>query len=113
MKKITLFLLVQFSIFTAFSQNWTLKWQDNFENSSSPNTSVWTSETDGWGGGNGELQCYIPDNVSIESYQGLKCLVLSAKKENYTWALKNKTCPATSGRVNTPSIQPQRRTLTR
>ena len=101
MKKITLFLLVQFSIFTAFSQNWTLKWQDNFENSSSPNTSVWTSETDGWGGGNGELQCYIPDNVSIESYQGLKCLVLSAKKENYTWALKNKTCPATSGRVNT------------
>jgi len=102
MKKFTLFLLVQFITFNfSFSQNWNLKWQDNFEDNASPNTSVWTLEEDGWGGGNSELQCYIPNNVTIETYQGLNCLVLSAKKENYTWALKNKLCPATSGRVNT------------
>ncbi|MCX6307860.1 MAG: glycoside hydrolase family 16 protein, partial [Bacteroidia bacterium] len=101
MKTVTLLLLVQFSILTAFSQNWNLKWQDNFENNTSPNAAVWTLEEDGWGGGNSELQCYIPNNVTIETYQGLKCLVLGAKKENYTWALKNKLCPATSGRVNT------------
>jgi beta-glucanase (GH16 family) len=101
MKKITLFLLVQFSVFNSFSQNWNLVWQDNFENTTSPNSAVWTSEEDGWGGGNSELQCYVPRNVSIEKYQGLNCLVLAAKKENYTWALKSKLCPATSGRVNT------------
>lgn len=101
MKKITLLLITQFFVFQLFSQNWNLKWQDNFENTSSPNTSVWTSEEDGWGGGNSELQCYLPKNVSIETYQGLHCLVLSAKKENYTWPLLNKLCTATSGRVNT------------
>ncbi len=101
MKKITLFLYFQFFLISVFSQNWNLKWQDNFENSTSPTASVWTLEEDGWGGGNSELQCYLPKNVSIETYQGLKCLVLSAKKENYTWALKNKLCTATSGRVNT------------
>ncbi len=100
MKKLTLLLLFLTSTLIASSQNWNLKWQDNFENNTSPNTSVWTLEEDGWGGGNSELQCYIPNNVTIETYQGLKCLVLSAKKENYTWALKNKLCPATSGRVN-------------
>ena len=101
MKKITLLLITQFFVFQLFSQNWNLKWQDNFENTSAPNTSVWTSEEDGWGGGNSELQCYLPKNVSIETYQGLHCLVLSAKKENYIWPLLNKLCTATSGRVNT------------
>ncbi len=100
MKKTKILLFLQFTFIIVYAQNWTLKWQDNFEITTTPNTSVWTLEEDGWGGGNSELQCYTPNNVTIETYQGLKCLVLSAKKENYTWALKNKVCPATSGRVN-------------
>lgn len=102
MKKITLFLLIQIIAINAFSQNWILKWQDNFESSTTLNPSVWTMETDGFGGGNSELQCYIPDNVSIETYQGLNCLVLCAKKnQNYTWSINNQTYSVTSGRVNT------------
>ncbi|MDO9254061.1 MAG: family 16 glycosylhydrolase [Bacteroidales bacterium] len=76
------------------AQSWVLKWQDNFETGTLDQTNTWNLETDGNGGGNSELQYYIPDNVTIESYQGLKCLVLSAKKETYL----NKN--VTSGRLN-------------
>jgi beta-glucanase (GH16 family) len=76
------------------AQNWVLRWQDNFENGTLDQTNTWNLETDGNGGGNSELQYYIPDNVTIESYQGLKCLVLTAKKEAHL----NKT--VTSGRLN-------------
>jgi len=96
-----LFLCLQCISFVAFSQTWILKWQDSFEANASPDTTVWSLEKDGRGGGNSEFQCYLSDNVSIETYQGLRCLVLNARTENYLWALLNKPCAATSGRVNT------------
>jgi beta-glucanase (GH16 family) len=78
----------------SMAQNWVLRWQDNFENGTLDQTNIWNLETDGNGGGNSELQYYIPDNVTVESYQGLKCLVLTAKKEAHL----NKA--VTSGRLN-------------
>jgi len=92
----SVFLLVVMLLISLISmaQNWVLRWQDNFENGTLDQTNTWNVETDGNGGGNSELQYYIPDNVTIESYQGLKCLVLTAKKEAHL----NKT--VTSGRLN-------------
>ena len=87
---VILLLISQISI----AQNWVLRWQDNFENGILDQTNTWNVENDGNGGGNSELQYYIPGNITIETYQGLKCLVLSAKKENYL----NKN--VTSGRLN-------------
>jgi len=82
----------------AFSQTYTLVWEDNFEGTQL-NPNIWNIEVNGNGGGNNELQYYTsrPDNVSIgiEPVSGKSCLILTAKKETYS----GKTC--TSGRVNT------------
>ena len=83
MKKFTLILLVQFSVFTAFSQNWNLKWSDEFNGSSLDLTNTWNPEVNGNGGGNNELQYYRSENFSLEDYQGFKCLVLNAKRESF------------------------------
>ncbi len=99
-RAVSVFAIVWLFSQVSMAQNWVLKWQDNFENGTLDQTNTWNVETDGNGGGNSELQCYIPANVTIEPYQGLNCLVLNAKKETYIWQLKNKTCYATSGRLN-------------
>ncbi|HOK36499.1 MAG TPA: family 16 glycosylhydrolase [Paludibacteraceae bacterium] len=73
-----------------------LVWQDNFDGTQL-NSNNWVIEVNGEGGGNNELQYYRRENVSvgIEPVSGANCLILTAKKENYS----GKTC--TSGRVNT------------
>ncbi|MBP1617007.1 MAG: hypothetical protein H6Q14_834 [Bacteroidetes bacterium] len=81
MRKSMLFLCLQCISFVAFSQTWILKWQDSFEANASPDTTVWSLEKDGRGGGNSELQCYLPDNVSVETYQGLRCLMVKMDME--------------------------------
>ncbi|NDW08731.1 family 16 glycosylhydrolase [Dysgonomonas sp. 520] len=72
-----------------------LVWQDLF-NGDKLSPDNWYIEVNGQGGGNAELQFYKAENVSIdiEPNTGKRCLVLTAKKENYL----DKT--ATSGRVN-------------
>ena len=79
---------------TLFAQ-YTLKWEDNFDNATLNQQTNWTVEQygDKQNSGNKELQYYRAANVTIENYSGVNCLVLNAKKENYSTNL------FTSGRV--------------
>jgi len=71
-------------------------WEDNFENPTLNATQHWTVEVNGNGGGNNELQYYRRENISIEKHSsGDGCLVISAKKENFSGKV------ATSGRLVT------------
>src|ERR1044072_4111723 len=75
-----LLLLITFSSMrlVAFSQNWQLVWQDEFDNSIG---SDWVFETgngsSGWG--NNELEYYRRENAAIENGQ----LVITAKRESF------------------------------
>lgn len=81
---------------TGETDGYRLVWADYF-NGNSLNTNNWNIEVNGDGGGNGELQYYRAENVSVgkEPISGKGCLILTAKKENYN----GKT--ATSGRITT------------
>lgn len=94
-KKLTLSGLFFISLFLS-AGNYRLVWEDNF-NKKTINQKYWTINEDGNGGGNNELQYYSKENISIEKepVSGVKCLVITAKKEDY----KGKT--ATSGRIST------------
>ena len=74
-----------------------LVWQDLFNGTSLDETNNWAIEVNGDGGGNSELQYYRRENISVgvEPVSGDRCLIIKAKKENYS----NKTC--TSGRLKT------------
>lgn len=73
-----------------------LVWSDEF-NDPTLDLSKWLIEDNGDGGGNSELQYYDAHGVSMgeEPVTGRKCLILTARKENY----RGKT--ASSGRINT------------
>lgn len=77
------------------SNDYHLVWQDTFDGNEL-NLNNWVIEVNGSGNGNNELEYYRKENVSIgtEPVSGEKCLILTAKKENYL----GKTC--TSGRIN-------------
>jgi len=83
MKKITLFLLVQFLCYSTFSQNWNLKWADEFNATTLDVANTWNPEVNGDGGGNSELEYYRSENLSLENYEGFNCMVLNAKRESY------------------------------
>lgn len=96
---IAAFLLL--SALPAFAQadvtdKYKLVWEDNF---SKPvlDESNWTIVVNGKGGGNRELQYYRKENISvgIEPVSGERCLIITAKKENYRGK------KATSGRLST------------
>lgn len=61
--------------------NWQLVWQDEF-NGRSIDTSKWSFETNCWGGGNNEQQCYTDrsDNAFIDKGK----LVIKAQREDFT-----------------------------
>lgn len=73
-----------------------LIWSDEFD-SADLDLTKWLIEDNGDGGGNNELQYYDARGVSMgaEPESGRKCLILTARKENY----RGKT--ASSGRINT------------
>jgi beta-glucanase (GH16 family) len=75
-------------------EGYTLTWSDEF-NEAPLNAASWTALTDASGGGNQELQYYLPRNVSVgsEPATGKSCLILTAKRESYGGRT------ATSGRV--------------
>lgn len=75
---------------------YTLAWQDEF-NGAKVDENAWNIEVNGNGGGNGELQYYTRNNVTIENEPstGARCLTLTAKRENYSGK------SFTSGRLNT------------
>lgn len=76
--------------------SYTLVWEDTFD-ADTLNTAYWNIEDNARGGGNYEMQYYSPRNVSIENHPvtGERCLVLSARREDYG------NRPATSARLNT------------
>jgi beta-glucanase (GH16 family) len=84
-----------FTTLTVSSQNWLLKWEDNFDVPVLNESTHWKVEVNGDGGGNQELQYYRRENITIENYQGENCLVINAKKENFSDKL------VTSGRLTT------------
>ena len=75
---------------------YTLVWSDEFDGDEL-DLSKWFIEDNGNGGGNNELQYYDARGVSMgtEPVTGRKCLILTARKENY----RGRT--ASSGRINT------------
>ena len=92
---ITLALLVA-ALCSCQREAYTLLWEDNFEGETL-NEAYWNIDDNARGGGNAEMQYYTPRNVSIECHpvSGERCLVLSARREDY----HNR--PATSARLNT------------
>lgn len=79
------------------SDGYNLVWQDNFEGNTLDETNNWVVELNGDGGGNNELQYYRRENISvgIEPISGANCLIIKAKKEDYS----GRVC--TSGRLKT------------
>jgi len=73
-----------------------LVWEDNFNGPKLNEANHWNVILNGKGGGNRELQYYKRNNIEIgnEPESGEKCLVISARKENY---LFNKF---TSGKIS-------------
>ena len=96
MKKNLLLYFLFVSTLYSIAQEYKLVWEDNFENPVLNETHHWTIEVNGNGGGNNEVQYYRRENITIEQHpDGDKCLVISAKKENFNNKL------VTSGRLVT------------
>lgn len=98
---------------SAMPSGWRLAWSDEF-NADELDASKWNRETDCWGGGNDERQCYTdsPRNSRLED----GCLVIEAHLEESTgpaWPARLheglteeqraeiRTQPVTSARLNT------------
>jgi len=81
-KVILLFCLI--GTLQVFSQEYKLVWEDRFDGKTL-DLKKWSYVTDGNGGGNRELQFYRQENVSLgkEPESGLKCLIITAKREKY------------------------------
>lgn len=90
--------LVLLTAFLVKAQEYKLVWEDDFNTPTLNETQHWTVEVNGNGGGNNEMQYYRRENVTIETHpSGVNCLVLSAKRENFSGKV------ATSGRLVTHS----------
>lgn len=76
------------------AQQYKLVWEDNFDKNTL-DESKWTIASDGYGGGNKELQYYKRENIHVgkELVSGENCLIITAKKEKY------KSKHFTSGRI--------------
>ena len=72
------FLLLSLSVqmMAMAGDGYTLVWSDEF-NGSSLNANAWNIETGGGGWGNGELQNYTANNISVSN----GCLVITSRKE--------------------------------
>lgn len=90
---------------------WTLVWEDEFEGKKL-NMDKWSYETDCWGGGNEERQCYTARKKNVRVEDGV--LKIIARKERFTgralpprlWTLRKDSRKAaskryTSGRIRT------------
>ena len=90
--KLSTFVLLAASataISRAAASDYKLVWSDEFDGTTL-NTKVWNVESNGNGGGNNELQYYLPGNVKVTGGN----LVITAKKESYG------SKSFTSGRIN-------------
>lgn len=82
---------------TGETDGYKLVWQDLFDGDELNETDNWSVEINGDGCGNREIQYYRKENISIgnEPVTGSRCLIITAKKENFLGS------PATSGRLTT------------
>ena len=90
--KLSTFVLLAASataISRAAASDYKLVWSDEFDGTTL-NTKVWNVESNGNGGGNNELQYYLPGNVKVTGGN----LVITAKKQSYG------SKSFTSGRIN-------------
>ena len=100
MKSVIVLVICLTMSFASHSQNWTLTWSDEF-NGTSLNLSDWNydlgtgSQYGLWGWGNGELQYYLSDNVSVAD--GL--LTITAQDESFGGM------DYTSGKIHTKTKQ--------
>lgn len=80
------------------STEWTLVWQDEFDDSEI-DMSKWSFEVNCWGGGNEEQQCYTDraDNAYIDNGN----LVIKAIKESFTGPSENQDSPNYNASVTT------------
>lgn len=82
MKKVLL-LFVLFPLMTsAFAQNWSLIWADEFDYTGLPDSEKWVYDVGGDGWGNNELQYYTnsrEENARVEDGK----LIIEARKESY------------------------------
>lgn len=81
MKTKCLTILILFYCIHSQGQTWSLVWSDEFD-STGINTSTWTYDTGGSGGGNNELEYYTsrPENASVENGN----LLIIARQEPYS-----------------------------
>ena len=81
---------------TGEGDGYSLVWADYFD-AGKLDPEKWNCEENGFGGGNAELQYYLPENVSVgqDPRDGRGCLIIQARKQ----AHKGKAF--TSGRINT------------
>lgn len=79
------------------SSEYQLVWHDDFEYAGNEIEKKWTVMTDGKGGGNNELQYYLPSNLNTgkEPVSGTQSLIITAQKQKYA------NNDATSGRLST------------
>lgn len=105
MNKLLFQLFIAFFFFTSLPaicnynetvNDYQLVWEDTFQGTTL-NDDYWSAEVNGDGGGNNELQYYRRENISvgIEPQSGENCLIITARKENYS----GRAC--TSGRLRT------------
>lgn len=98
-----LFILVASSTSLLYAQNnsYKLMWEDNF-NKNKLDASKWITTLSDKGGGNKELQYYLPKNISIEKEpnSGESCLVITAKKESYKGRTSTSGHLTTDGKMN-------------
>jgi len=79
------------------TEEYKLVWEDNFDGPTLDETNHWTIVLNGKGGGNREMQYYKRENIELgkEPATGKNCLIITAKKENYS------SKKFTSGRLTT------------
>ena len=89
-------------------KGWTLVWSDEFDNPEI-DSSKWDWETNCWGGGNNELQCYTDrsDNSFIRDGN----LVIRAQKEDFTGPAEPLEWQSDAGQKSLPYTSARLRTL--
>jgi beta-glucanase (GH16 family) len=83
MKKFLLFFVLFPLVTSAFAQNWSLIWADEFNYTGLPDPEKWVYDVGGDGWGNNELQYYTKnreENARVEDGR----LVIEARKESYS-----------------------------
>lgn len=101
MKKLITIIFALQLVGISFAQDYKLVWEDDFNDPVLNETEHWTVEVNGDGGGNNEMQYYRRENITIEQLSdGVNCLVINARRENYGGKLVTSGRLVTRGKVS-------------